>query len=775
MPNKRRALGFWLVLLVACAGIIARTQFRTDMGAFLPQSAPMAQQVLTEQATSGAASHLIVLALTGAPAPILAAMSETLAGQLRQRAEFIDVINGDDQSFAGVQGFVWANRYLLSADITADRFTATGLHAALLNDLGLLGSDLGGMIQQTLPGDPTGEALTLLRQLGQAQGPASIGNVWFSSDGARALLLVHTSAPGFDIDSQQQALTLINGDFGKARRAVPGAAGVRLIESGPGVFAIHIRDTTKRDVTRLSLLAMAGAVSLLSFAYRSPRVLLLGILPIASGVLAAIATVSLTFGFVHGVTLGFGVTLIGESIDYAIYLFTQTARGETASDTIARIWPTLRLGMLTSTVGFSAMLFSSFTGFAQLGLFSIAGLIVAAGVTRFVLPHLVPQGFCAAGADSISRPLRAAIRQRRRLRWLVAAGVLASIFALTMHRGALWDNNLENLSPIPARDQAQDQMLRRDLGVPDVRYFAVFKAADKEGALEKSEDLTASLNSLVARGKLGGFDVPSMILPSLRTQRARQAALPGAALLRERFTQAQAGLPFRADAFEPFFRDVAATKTGPLLSAGSLPPPLALQLGSMLVRRDNGWVVMAPLHDVADPAGVARAIALAGLPGVRFVDLNHESDQLLQTFQREAVLLAVTGSLAVVLLLLAGLRSVARVITVVAPLAAAVIMTAALLTLGGGKVSIFMVVGFLLIVAVGSNYCLFFERSAPDAETWHRSIASIVLANLCTVSAYGLMALSSIPVLHDIGMTVAMGTFLSLVCAALLKAPGLEA
>ena len=45
----------------------------------------------------------------------------------------------------------------------------------------------------------------------------------------------------------------------------------------------------------------------------------------------------------------------------------------------ARIWPTLRLGVLTSICGFSAMLFSGFTGFAQLGLFTIVGLVVALG------------------------------------------------------------------------------------------------------------------------------------------------------------------------------------------------------------------------------------------------------------------------------------------------------------------------------------------------------------------------------------------------------------
>jgi predicted exporter len=773
MPHRRLTFGVWLVLLLACIVIISRTQFRTDMGAFLPRSAPMAQQVLTEQVNSGAASHLVLLAINGAPAPVLAALSEDMATRLRQQPEFIDVMNGDDQSFAGAQDFVWRNRYLLSADVTPDRFTVVGLHAALVNDLGLLGSDLGAMIQQSLSSDPTGEVITLLAQLDDAKGPYSRDNVWFSTDGTRALLLVHTRSPGFDIDAQQQALTLVGNDFDRARSAVPGAETARLQTSGPGVFAIRTRDTTKRDVTRLSLLAMAGAVSLLTFAYRSPRVLLLGILPVASGAIAAVAAVSLAFGFVHGVTLGFGVTLIGESLDYAIYLFTQTARGDSARDTLARIWPTLRLGMLTSVVGFSAMLFSNFVGFAQLGLFSIVGLIVASGVTRFVLPHLVPRNFFAAGAQPISRPLRAVIRHRRRLRWLVAVGVIAGGVALVSHPGGLWDENLSDLSPIPAADQALDQTLRHDLGVPDIRFFAVFKANDEQQALEESEALAANLNRLVATRQLGGFDVPSAILPSDQTQRERQAALPDAGTLRVRFDQARAGLSFRSDPFEPFFHDVAVAKTAPLLTAANLPPALALRLDSMLVRSGGGWVVMVPLRDVTDPAGVAKAIAASGLPGLAFVDLSHESDQLLGTFQKEAVLLAATGSLAILALLLVGLRSPARVITVAAPLAASVIMTAALLTLDGGKVSIFMVVGFLLIVAVGSNYCLFFERSEADAQTWQRSIASIMLANLCTVSAYGLMSLSSIPVLHDIGMTVAIGTFLSLVCAAVLSRSGI--
>ncbi|HTU63365.1 MAG TPA: MMPL family transporter, partial [Polyangiales bacterium] len=332
----------------------------------------------------------MLLALEGATPSVLAQLSARVAACLRDEPAFVEVLNGDENGLAGTRDFVWRNRYLLSGNVTPDRFTVAGLHAALVDDLGLLDSALGPVILDSLPNDPTGTMLALLPRFQHEHGPTNRDGVWFSPDGSHALLLVHTRAAGFEIDAQARDLERLNAAFTQARTGLTGARNARLRATGPGVFAVHVQEKTKRDATRLALMATAVAAGLLVFAYRSPTALVLGLLPVASGVLAATAAVSLAFGFVHGITLGFGVTLIGESVDYAIYLFTQTMRDESAQSTLSRIWPTMRLGALTSIVGFCAMLFSSFTGFAQLGLFSIVGLIAAACVTRFVLPHLVP-------------------------------------------------------------------------------------------------------------------------------------------------------------------------------------------------------------------------------------------------------------------------------------------------------------------------------------------------------------------------------------------------
>jgi predicted exporter len=480
--------------------------------------------------------------------------------------------------------------------------------------------------------------------------------------------------------------------------------------------------------------------------------------------------VSLGFGSVHGITLGFGVTLIGEGVDYAIYLFTQTAPGIAPHRALDRIWPTLRLGVLTSICGFSAMLFSGFTGLAQLGLFSITGLIVAVAVTRWVLPELLPSGFAAPAVATFGPGAMAAVRHAPVLRYPLLIAVVLAAAVLAAQRGPLWSEDLASLSPVSRPDQMLDQQLRWDIGAPDARYLVVIHAPEAEAALQASEAIGATLRRASQTGLLEGYESPADYLPSRQAQQARQAALPAPAMLRANLERALQGLPYRRQVFELFLKDTAAVKDLSLLDRGSLQGTrLALRLDTLLVKRENGWVAMLPLRGVTDAAGIARDIAAP--PGTRAVvlDLKHESDQLYRTYRGEALMYSLLGAAAIVLLLFASLRSPRRVFDVLAPLAAAVIVTAWILVMSGYKLSLFHLVGLLLVVAVGSNYSLFFERQAPSGADRERTIVSVLFATMTTVTGFGLLAFSKVTVLHDIGLTVGMGAILALAFSAILS------
>ncbi|MGH8621343.1 MAG: MMPL family transporter, partial [Burkholderiales bacterium] len=196
---------------------------------------------------------------------------------------------------------------------------------------------------------------------------------------------------------------------------------------------------------------------------------------------------------------------------------------------------------------------------------------------------------------------------------------------------------------------------------------------------------------------------------------------------------------------------------------------LALRVDTLLVKNGNGWVAILPLRGVTDAAGIARDIAAP--PGTRAVllDLKRESDSLYRSYRAEVLENSLLGAAAIVVLLYASLRSPRRVFDVLAPLAAAVLVTAGILAAGGYQLSIFHLVGLLLVVAVGSNYSLFFDRQAPSGGARERTIVSLLFANVTTMIGFGLLAFSRVPVLHDIGLTVGMGAMLALVFSAILS------
>ncbi len=76
MPGRRVIIAVWLMLLLAGCIVITRTEFSSDMSAFLPRSPSPAQQVLVDQLHEGVVSRLILLAIEGAPPDTLAALSK---------------------------------------------------------------------------------------------------------------------------------------------------------------------------------------------------------------------------------------------------------------------------------------------------------------------------------------------------------------------------------------------------------------------------------------------------------------------------------------------------------------------------------------------------------------------------------------------------------------------------------------------------------------------------------------------------------------------------
>lgn len=770
----------WLAFLLACGTIISRTQVTTDLSAFLPRNPTPEQQLLMDQLRDGLASRLILVGIEGADAPARARISKQMAQHLRANPAFASINNGEPVNIGRDRDYLFNHRYLLSPAVTPAHFSVDGLHAAISESIDLLASPAGLMVKSLLPRDPTGEMVQLLGQLNGGSQPPLVDGAWASRDGARALMLVQTRAAGSDTDAQEQAMITVRQAF---ETAAGDRAGAALVMAGPGVFSVTSRETIRSQVSRLSLISVLIIATLLLLVYRSATALLLGFLPVLSGVLAGVAAVSLGFGAVHGITLGFGTALIGEAVDYSIYLFVQSEQAQTdRQHWLKRFWPTIRLGVLTSVCGFASLLLSGFPGLAQLGLYAIAGLVAAAAMTRFVLPRLLPPAFRIHDVSATGRFLSQLTHRAAAMRWAAAVVLLAACGTLAIHRDTLLNEKISSLSPVSQADIALDESLRADMGAPDVRYLVVITGASREAVLASSEEVSSLLQDQVDRGQLAGFESPSRYLPSAAAQQARRSSLPAPELLKARLAEAVKELPVRPQLFTPFLADIESARSQALLQPADLEQTsMAMAVDALLLQPSRGgWTALLPLRA---PEGVGiqadqirAALSARGLTDALFVDMKAESDRLYSGYLREATLLSLGGLASIVLLLLVVLRSPMRVLRTIAPLVAAVLTVTAGLALLGQSLTILHLVGLLLVAAVGSNYALFFDRPDPLTPISDRTLASMALANLTTVSGFGLLAFSDVSILQAMGATVAPGVILALLYAAIFaKQPHAQA
>lgn len=771
----------WLAMVGVLLALVVKADYSADMSVFLPRSPTPEQALLVDQLQAGTVSRLILMAISGGDAELRAEVSRAMVARLGASAAFELVANGGQAALERDRTWLFAHRYLLSPAVDVQRFEVAGLREALSETLDWLVSPAGMLIEELVPRDPTGELIQILERLDSGPQPRRAHGVWVSRDGEEALLLALTRASGSDLDGQEAALAAIDAAFAEAREGLPGAASLRLTKTGPGVFAVASRATIKGEVTRIALLATLIIVTLLLSVYRSVPVLLLGLLPVATGALAGIAAVSLGFGVVHGLTIGFGATLIGEAVDYGIYLFVQRGGASPGEGALSDLWRTIRIGLLTSVCGFSVMLGSGFPGLAQLGLYSTTGLIAAALVTRWVLPAFLPSRPKLRDLTPLGQRLARALPSLTRLRWLVPLLCLAGLVVIWTHRDGLWNASLLALSPVSAQAQALDARLRAEMGAPEASALVVIDAPDRETLLRQSEAVARLLDALVEEGAIVGWEGPARYLPSLATQRARLASLPEQAVLASRLTAATAELPLKADRLQPFLAEVATAREAGTIGPESLAgTSFALAVSSMLTETPRGWRASLPLRASPDPTGVIAIdaermrAALASVEpsegvSLRLLELKSESDALYAAYLSEAILLSLIGLAAVLLVLAVTLRSLTRLWRVILPLLAAVLTVTGALVLAGQSLILMHLVGLLLVVAVGSNYALFFARGegAPAPCT----LASLLFANLTTLAGFGLLATSSVPVLQAIGITVGPGAVLALLFAAMLSRP----
>jgi predicted exporter len=742
----------WLALIVAVGwGVATKLKVSSDLRDFVPPARTADQKLLLDEIGNGPGSRLLLLAISGAPQAQLADLSRGLDAALAHDSAFTRVANGGND-LAEIAADLLPYRYLLSPTLDTHRFDADYLHAQLQQRVEDLSSPAASLLEPWLRRDPTLETLKLARRWAPPRQPKRVDGVWFSERG-EALLVTETQATGFDPGAQAAAIAAMQEHFA----ALPGAANAKLTISGPGWFAVQASRHTRAEADRFGAITTVGFILMLLLAYRSAVPLLVTALPLLSGAVFGFALLALIFGHAHGITIAFGFTLLGVAQEYPLRVFSHRRVGVATSTCVRELWPLLATAIVSVCIAYLAFFASGVAGLQQLAVFTIGGLVVAGLCTRWLLPLIVP----AARRDMAATPglartwhFLARLPRPRWLPWLVGAiGVAVVVFA----PGRFWQNDLSALTPIPKAELQRDARLRAALGAPDVRYLLVLRAPSAEGVLALSERVAPRLQALVGQHALQGFELPSRYLPSIATQRARQARLPDAEVLQSALRQAMQDLPFRAGVFAPFVAEVeAARKLPPLTPAKFEQSPLGARLEAMLVRQGGGWVGLGTLSGVADPSAFA-ALGIETAGAVHLLDLKTSTESLIIAYRHRILVALGIAALLLCAAVTLALRSPRRALHVLGPMTLATLLVLAVLRLAGIPLSLFHLVSLTLAAGLGLHYALFFERRTGDEREDLRTLHATLVCVASALLVFGVLALSSVPVLRAIGLTVALG------------------
>lgn len=531
--------------------------------------------------------------------------------------------------------------------------------------------------------------------------------------------------------------------------------------TGVPVFAVAIREQVTRDITRVSTLSIAIVILLAWLVFRSARALLcISIVLITTASIAALTT-QWVYGYLHGLTLALGTTLIGICIDYFIHSIVHAgdATGTRRVDVIRRIWPALLIGGATTLIGYTALSFSGFPGLQQVALFTGSGIIAALLITRFFLPDLMALfQVRVTPAINLSWLLGHASGARYRYLLIAIAGGCLLAGGLRIH----WSNDMGLLAPSLQQLVTNDQRIRARLSSMEPGRFILITGDSMETVLQDVEAVQRQLDTLQQQGTLDTYYPLFPWVASAQLQERNRQVWNDAlnTTIRERWTKTLADHGFNATAFPPL-----GAASGPLLDPDeALQSSILAPLRTQLQQDDTGTtaVIWLGSHQPEALRDVLQAI-----PNARYFSQKDNIRQLAGKYRDKAQHMLLFGLLAILALLVMRYRSVTVALRVLAPATLSVMLLLGLWGLSGAPMSMLHLIGLLLTAAVCVDYGVFFlENRGADRE---RTYQAITVSAVTTAAAFASLGVAENPALHALAWTVSPGVLAGfLMCPVML-------
>jgi len=725
----------------------SKSPFQNNISQFFPNQQSIESQYLKNRLTETQATSWLMLAIKAeASQQKLNELSQSVKSQLLILPGVKQVLNGSETFQSPLQDKsppkLYPYRYLLT------QFESLELQSNIKKrwqeyQLGFV------LDKHWLLDDPTFQWGIYQNQLKPSSQLAKENGVWVNVENNRALLLINSQKdPQALADIYDNLISVLGKDHFQL--------------SGSDWVALQAEQQIKQAVNWITSLAVVMVFLALFVAFRSTQLIFYSSLPLVVAFLVGVLSTISFFGHMQMITLALGAILLGVAIDYPIH--TISAYQSRKISVVLRLWPTIRLGALTSAFGFLMLWWTDIEGLQQIAIFASSGLLTALLVTYALRPYLAEFykfDEVKGPNDSIKlkKPANEAISSTPNFIYYVLPG-LVIITAVLYFKPIQWQDDIASLSPVSKELISTDKQLRTQFNYHEVGKKLLLPAANIESLLQKEESLLAELNALKNSGAVTRFQMLSQILPSQVEQAYRQQILPELNPLRTELGQAVEGTGFKSKHFQPFVTSVEQSKNLPLLtydqfidSSGNfaqLAKQLALPISDQMIGVIN-------LSGVSSDQAIQDFVTKHRDTGLIY--FNQRSLVAQQISQIRTKLFQILSFIIALIVLSLWLkyRNIRPILTVLVPILMAMGFTLATFALLNVSLSIFHLMSLMLVAAIGIDYALLFFEGAiqqEDGNEWHRSV---IVAFFTTIGSFSILSLSQLALLNAIGFTVLIG------------------
>ncbi|MGH7944534.1 MAG: MMPL family transporter [Opitutaceae bacterium] len=759
MEPRRQQLISRLVLgafALFCAVWLIRLDHGGKISTNIMDLIPAAEQSVEIGLVRGFASNVqarvMLFALRdprSAERPPLAA-AQVFAAELRRSPAFVEaIVTGDAAAENDLGREIFEHRYewllpswlgqrereFAQSGQPAEQFSAwLAARSAAELERFLIRPEAAAM-QELIPRDPL---LLVPALVERARLPGTPG----ADAGGHALVWARIKDSPFTDEGQGPVFAAVEQASARTRA---GHAGIELRWTGVNRFAAASRARIESEIGLLNTLSVVAVLGVSCLFVRRIYKLLHLVPVILLSIAGAWTFSTMVFDRLHILVFVIGSLLSGVAIDYGFYIYMQPpARpDEPYALKLRRLLKPLLASCLTTVIGFSLLLFSELPLIRQIGFFVSAGLLCALGAAMLYFAQLERPllegrqfGGLAGQGDSSRR------------RW-IARGVLMAVVAIAL-LGPFrlrWGDDVRQLDlPAPALHKNETE-LRGLFGESGKRSIYLTHGATLAEARDRLDGFLAyhaRSSPRVAAASVG------LLLPAEADWRALPRRLESLARFASQFGQALEQRGFSPESFAPFFEEWSELRARPP-SAGY--PTLAARVSGAL---DGPLALLSNLREapfwfltvVDQPAGAPPP------PEVHTLGLNQlqSLNDLFTRYRWSALRLSLAG-LGLVILSVFAIYPPRRGIRIALIPAGSCFFVFGVLGLSGHTLNLFHLLGAFLGVCLSHNYAIF---SSDNAAQGCSPPVPVRLSAFCTAASFGVLGFSRIPVIHALGLTVAL-------------------